>query len=118
MDSLFSIILILAEEGGAKGPSFFSSIFPFIAIAIVLYMFMVAKPEQAERAKKEDLLKNLKKNDLVLTRFGMYGTVALANPESDDVVLKLEDNAKIRVLKSTIQGVIVPPSQSDEAGKK
>lgn len=46
------------------------------------------------------MVANLTKNDKVITNAGIVAVVH--SIQDDEVVLKLEDNAKMRILKSTI----------------
>jgi preprotein translocase subunit YajC len=46
----------------------------------------------------------LKKNDEVVTAGGIIGVVQ--NIKDDEVLLKIDDNAKMRVLKSSITRII------------
>lgn len=117
MEFDFNLLLLLAADEAQKGPSIFSTMLPFFVLAMFLYMMMVVKPDQRERQRKADLLQNLKKNDQVITRFGMYGTVASANAESEDVVIKLEDNARVRIRKTAIEQVLNATPPADEEKK-
>lgn len=80
-------------------PSIVSMIFPFILIFFVFY-FLLIKPQQKEQKKKEELLKNLAKNDEVVTAGGIHGTVA--NVKEKTVVLKVSENTKIEVDKTAV----------------
>ena len=44
----------------------------------------------------------MKKNDEVVTASGIIGIVAIIKENEDEVTLKIDDNARIRVLKSSI----------------
>jgi len=109
---------------GGQGPSgaapggleqFLSSpALPFLAIGVLAY-FLFIRPESKRRAEFQRLLGNLKKNDLVVTAGGIYGTIVNISKDSDDVTLKIDDgnNVRIRVLRSAISRVV-----SDDSGDK
>ena len=48
----------------------------------------------------------MKKNDEVRTASGIIGVISTIQPDSDQVTLKLEDNARVRVLKSSIVRIL------------
>jgi len=75
-----------------------------------IFLFMIILPERKEKKRKAAMLDELKKNDRVLTTFGMYATVAAVN--EGDLTLKLDDGAtRVRVLKTAIATVITPDGE-------
>lgn len=101
----------VAEKGAANEPSLLSFLMPFFLIAIAFY-FMIVVPGKRERQNRMKLISELKKNDEVLTSAGIYGVVHSIKDDADEVTLKIDDNARIRVLKSSIVTVIKPKETS------
>lgn len=103
----------VVEEGkagpqgqGQGGVSDYLTMFgPFILIAVVFYM-IVLRPQRSEQRNRDEMLKNLKKNDRVLTIGGIIGTVANITPDGKEVTLKIDDNARMHVVRSAIQTVL------------
>jgi preprotein translocase subunit YajC len=91
--------------------------FVYIAPIILLFYFMILRPQRKNESKLRDLLSNLKKGDKVLTSGGMFGTVMSADPASDKVVVRVDDDkgVKITFSKSSIVRVIDP--QPDKASE-
>ena len=48
------------------------------------------------------MLTNLKKNDKVITTAGIYGTVISVAEKEDEVVVKVDDNTRLKMLKGAI----------------
>lgn len=74
-------------------------------ITFVLFVFLVLRPGGAKEDKKlKKLIESLKRNDRVVTVGGLYGIVAHVKPDSDEVVLKIDEDkdVKITVTKSAI----------------
>jgi preprotein translocase subunit YajC len=101
-----------AEEEGKKGPAdgfgglFSSPIMP-ILIVMVLFFFLIILPAQRRQRKEQaTVMSTLKKNDEVVTTAGIIGIVAHIKESGDEVTLKIDDNARIRVLKSTIVRIL------------
>jgi len=105
-----------AGGAGSSGLQQFlaSPALPFLAIGVLAY-FLFIRPESRRRAEFQRLLGNLKKNDLVVTAGGIYGTIVNISKDSDDVTLKIDDgnNVRIRVLRSAISRVV-----SADSGEK
>lgn len=85
---------------------------PLVMIGL-LFFFMVLRPQQREQRKRDELLKQLKKNDRVLTNGGIFATVVNVVPESNEVTLRIDEknDVKIRMQLSSVSRVLA----SDEA---
>ncbi|OGS17683.1 MAG: preprotein translocase subunit YajC [Elusimicrobia bacterium RIFOXYA2_FULL_40_6] len=89
---------------------------PLIVIFFIFY-FLLIRPQQKREKEHKKLLNALKKDDKVITSGGIYGTVINVKP--DVVELKIDDNAKVQILKSAIATVINPVNPvAIEAEKK
>lgn len=86
----------------ANQPSLFSAYYPLIMILLVfvfLYFFSI-RPQRKEEKRRQQMINALKKGDVVVTQAGIVGSVH--SIKDDTVILKIGDNAKLEVLKSTI----------------
>ena len=104
-----STLFLLAEGEEAKA-SILDFAPPFVLIAVVWY-FLLLRPQRRERAKRTEQLKELKKNDRVVTIGGILGTVANISSDGREVTLKIDDNTRITMLRNSIQG---PYQKGDE----
>lgn len=77
--------------------------FPLIAIGILFYFFLL-RPQSQEAKKRESLLSALKKDDRVVTIGGVIGTISNISANGKEITLKMDDNGKVRFLRSAIQG--------------
>lgn len=88
---------------GAGGPTAgLISFAPFIAI-MVLFYFLMIYPQSKERKKREEMLGNIQRGDRVLTRGGIYGTVA--DIKEQILILKISDNSKVEVDRSYVETI-------------
>ena len=87
---------------------------PMILI-MVLFYFMMMRPQAKERKKMQDMLNNMKKNDRVVTAGGILGTVVNVQKESPYVTIKVDEqtNAKLKVKRTSIISI-----ESDDADEK
>jgi preprotein translocase subunit YajC len=97
-----------APAGKAAPPSPFggNSIILFPLIIFALYYLMVHNPNKKEQQKKDDLLKGIQRGDRVLTRGGLYGTVA--DIKENILILKISENNKVEVDRAYIESVQKP----------
>jgi preprotein translocase subunit YajC len=76
----------------------------FVALIVGLWYFLMIRPERKKTKEHETLMKELKPGSRVITMAGIYGEVDSIG--EDTVVLKLEDGAKMKVSKASIQGLV------------
>jgi preprotein translocase subunit YajC len=67
--------------------------FMFVVVYLV-FQYLVIKPQKEKLQQQQDLLKNLKRGDQVVTSGGMIGKVA--GVESDHALLELAPNVKVK----------------------
>ena len=110
-----SAVLLLAQEDAKRQPGqsdFLISMLPLLGIAVVFY-FLIMRPQRREQATKEAMLAALKKNDKVVTIGGMIGTVANISPDGQEVTLKVDDNTRIKMIRSSIQRVVTVSGETE-----
>jgi preprotein translocase subunit YajC len=82
------------------------SFLPFILIIVVFY-FLLIRPNQNKQKAWQEMLGNLKPGDKVTTTGGIRGTVL--SLRDDAVQLRVPpDNIKLEVVKSAIASVTTP----------
>ncbi|HEY6563757.1 MAG TPA: preprotein translocase subunit YajC [Pirellulaceae bacterium] len=112
--------MLLAEDAAAEpGRGGWSGLLqgplPLFVLLPLLFYFMVMGPEKKRRTEHLSMLSGLKKNDLVITAGGLYGTVVNAQDGSEDITLRVDDssNTRIRVLRSSIARVVRAESKAE-----
>jgi preprotein translocase subunit YajC len=74
-----------------------------LLLIMVLFYFLMIRPQGQERKKREEMLANIQRGDRVLTRGGIYGTVA--DIKEQILVLKINENNKIEIDRSYVDSV-------------
>jgi len=101
-------------SGNGQQPSFWTAYYPLIMVLIffaILYFFSI-RPQRKEEQRRKDLLARLKKGDVVITQAGIIGSIH--SIKDDTVVLNLQNNARMEVLKSTIYDLRNKPQSQDQ----
>ena len=88
--------LLLQAAGQTGGLALF---LPLILIMGVFYFLMIL-PQQRRQKKTNEMLRNLKNGDKVVTNGGIYGTIV--GLEDDAVQLRIADQVKIKVARNAI----------------
>ena len=84
-------------------PEHAASPLPLFAIIVLIFYFIVFKPEQDRKKKHKEKLTSLKKNDQVVTVGGAHGTVVIVKDKT--VVLRVDDNVRIEFDKESVASV-------------
>ncbi len=77
--------------------------FGFIALMIVIFWFMILRPQKKQQDQRKKMLEAIQRGDRVLTNGGLYGTVK--DIKGDVVVITIAENVKVEIAKGAIQGV-------------
>ena len=103
---VFPLLMAAPQAGGdaAGTGSFITSIIPFAAIILIFY-FLIIRPQNKKRKETEKMLSTLKKGDKVVTIGGIHGTVQ--NVKESTVIIKVDDNVKLEFLRSAVSSVTV-----------
>jgi len=75
---------------------------PLVLIVIIFY-FLLIRPQQRRMKAHQELVANLKRNDVVVTSGGLIGKVR--SVQEDEVRLELAPNVEVRVVRSMISEV-------------
>ena len=98
--------LLLAQSPSASGvsPNPIVAMLPMLMMMLVLYLLLI-QPQRKRQRQLEKMVENVKKGDKVVAAGGLIGTV-LAPPNKEGIiVLKIGQDTKVEVLKSSISQV-------------
>lgn len=74
-----------------------------IALMILIFYFLLYRPQKKARQERDEMLSNLKVGARVITIGGIYGTIVSL---SDEIVrLKIADKVEIEIARGSINGV-------------
>ncbi|QDU39114.1 preprotein translocase subunit YajC [Maioricimonas rarisocia] len=113
-----NLIVLLAQNGG-DAPAAQPEPVPFwvllapILIVAVLYQLMISGPQRREQARRDEMLKGLKKNDPIVTIGGILGTVVSVSEDGSEVTVRVDDNARLKMRRDAIREVIRKETAAD-----
>ncbi len=87
----------------AVAPSPLTMVMP-IAVMFMIFYLLVFRPQSKTRKEHELMVKQLKKNDEVVTTGGLFGTVV--NVKADAISLRIDENVRVDVEPSAIARLI------------
>lgn len=104
-----------APAAGGLGSLF--SMMPIFLILLVFY-FMVIRPQNNRIRAHRTLIDGLKKGDEVITGGGIIGTVVKAQDKSEEITLKIASSVEISVLRTTVASLRHPEVKTKEITKE
>jgi preprotein translocase subunit YajC len=101
---MFNTLLILAQEGKQPQGPLGGMEFPLLMVAIffLFWMFVLRPMGRRQQQERDAMISNLTKNDKVLTNSGIYGTVISVSDKEDEIVVKVDDNTRLKMIKGSI----------------
>ena len=90
--------------GGAGGDGgMLMSLLPFILIFVIMY-FLILRPQQKRAKQHQEMVKNVRRGDTVITNGGLIGKVTKV-VDDDQIEIEIADDVRIRQLRSMLTDV-------------
>jgi len=109
MSSYFNVLADVAADGSVRQGGSYMSTLAMIAVFLLIFYFVLFRPEQKRRKKMEAQRSSIKTGDKV-TAMGIIGTVA--EVKDTTLILKMVDGAKIEFLKAAVTDVQAPSTEA------
>lgn len=88
---------------GAGGSDMIVSLLPFVAIFVIMY-FLILRPQQKRAKTHQEMIKNVRRGDNVVTSGGLIGKVTKV-VDDDQIEVEIADGVRVRQLKSMVAEV-------------
>jgi preprotein translocase subunit YajC len=91
-----------APQAGSGPGSILIQMAP-IFLVLGIFFFLVIRPQQRERKRREEMLASIKKGDRIVTTGGLIGTVVGLGDQT--LTLKIADSVRVECLRSAVTGL-------------
>ncbi len=88
--------------GGGDG-NMLMSLLPFILIFVIMY-FLILRPQQKRQKQHQEMIKNVRRGDTVITSGGLIGKVTKL-VDDDQVEVEVAEGVRVRQLRSMMAEV-------------
>ena len=92
-----------AQGATAGGTDMMVSLLPFVAIFVIMY-FLILRPQQKKAKQHQDMVKNVRRGDNIVTSGGLIGKVTKV-VDDDQVEIEIADGVRVRQLKAMVSEV-------------
>jgi len=93
-------------QGGPLGDvnSMLVNIVPFILIFVIMW-FLIIRPQQRRAKEHQEMLKNVRRGDTVVTSGGIVGKVTKVTEDGADIDVEIADGVRVKVARAMIAEV-------------
>jgi preprotein translocase subunit YajC len=92
-----------AQAAGGDSSSMLVSLLPFVLIFVIMY-FLILRPQQKRVKQHQEMVKNVRRGDTVVTSGGLIGKVTKVI-DDDQLEIELADGVKVRQVRSMVSDV-------------
>jgi len=79
------------------------SVLPFVLIFVIMY-FLILRPQQKRVKEHQELVRNLRRGDTVVTSGGLVGKVTKV-VDDDQIEVEIADGVRIRQMRQMVSSV-------------
>ncbi|MFC1477440.1 preprotein translocase subunit YajC [candidate division KSB1 bacterium] len=104
---MFALIFAFMGAGAQDGqqPNLLMGLMPVVLIILVIY-FLMLRPQIKRQKQQQEMIKALQKGDKVMAAGGIVGVIAGIKEKENTVLLKVDDNVKLEIARSSISSVM------------
>ena len=77
---------------------------PFILIFVIMW-FLIIRPQQRRVKEHQEMLKNVRRGDTVVTSGGIVGKVTRVTEDGSDIDVEIADGVRVKVARAMISEV-------------
>ncbi len=92
-----------AQAAGGDSSSMLVSLLPFVLIFVIMY-FLILRPQQKRVKQHQEMVKNVRRGDTVVTSGGLIGKVTKVI-DDDQIEIELADGVKVRQVRAMVSDV-------------
>ena len=92
-----------AQGNPLGGDSMWMQLLPFVLIFVIMY-FLILRPQQKRAKEHQELVKNLRRGDTVITSGGLMGKVTKV-VDDDQIEVEIADGVRVRQMRSMVSEV-------------
>ena len=105
-----------AQGSVLGGDSMLVQLLPFVLIFVIMY-FLILRPQQKRAKEHQELVRNLRRGDSVITSGGLVGKVTKV-VDDEQIEMEIADGVRVRQVRSMVSGVRSKSEPvKDEGGK-
>jgi preprotein translocase subunit YajC len=94
-----------AQFGPAGGSEMMMQLLPFVLIFVIMYL-LILRPQQKRQKQHQEMLKNVRRGDTVVTSGGLIGKVTKkVDDDATEIEIEIADGLRVRQSRSMLADV-------------
>ncbi|MBM6596130.1 preprotein translocase subunit YajC [Microvirga pudoricolor] len=89
---------------GGGGMDIVLQLVPFILIFVIMW-FLIIRPQQRRVREHQELIKNVRRGDTIVTSGGIVGKVTKVTENVADIEVEIAENVRVKIARSAISEV-------------
>ena len=77
---------------------------PFVLIFVIMW-FLIIRPQQRRVKTHQEMIKNVRRGDTIVTSGGIIGKVTKVTEDAADIEVEIADGVKVKVARAMISDV-------------
>jgi len=90
----------------AGGADIALQVVPFVLIFVIMY-FLILRPQQRRVKEHQNMVKNVRRDDTIVTTGGIVGRVTKVADEASEIEVEIAPNVRVKVVRTMIAEVRV-----------
>jgi preprotein translocase subunit YajC len=90
-------------QAAGGGSDMLISLLPFVLIFVIMY-FLILRPQQRRVKQHQEMVKNVRRGDTVVTSGGLVGKVTKVM-DDDHVEMEIADGVRVRQMRQMVSDV-------------
>jgi len=99
--------MAFAQGGDVAAPNPLLNLMPIVFVFVIFY-FLVLRPQNTARKNHMEMIKNVRRGDVVVTGGGLVGKVTKVL-DDNEVMVELADKVAVKVVRSSLSDVRTKP---------
>jgi preprotein translocase subunit YajC len=91
-------------QGFGGNSDMIMSLLPFVGIFVIMY-FLILRPQQKRAKDHQEMVKNVRRGDTVVTSGGIVAKVTKVLDTEDQIEIEIADGVRVRQLRSMVTDV-------------
>ena len=108
MTDVLLALLMAPRQGGSAGLIFMVQ----MVLIFVIFYFLLIRPQSKERQRHEQMLKELKKGDEIVTNGGLIGTIV--HVEDNRLTVRTGENTRVTVDRGRVAQLLPQKGTKEE----
>lgn len=100
---------------GGDANSMLMSLLPFVLIFVIMY-FLILRPQQKKVKDHNEMVKNVRRGDTVITNGGLVGKVTKV-VDDEQIEIEVGEGVRIRQMRQMLSGVRTKGEPAKDKGK-